>query len=585
MKENMWLELSLCLTQEQKLWSQQRQEGEPARELSQSTAGEVQGERLEIRSVDEIRGIESREGIDTSSSYQLWHLDGWFVSDGNKIVGPLSTAVVLKPPERLSNFRIVSRAGFNRWYHCEDLQACYLSLTKAHHSLDSNSCDSASAQSDHINNTDKDADKKAEYTSKHRPVSGAGDHEQPSFSENHQALRSGERAVSSGACDGGGIAPHEMAPDNIVPAQDPYERKTASQERVGGSGQSDDLGNEALKKRVLKDQKKSGHTRKKEDSSNPVFEESRTQNRHSREKIRATAELMTAATHWPGAAAREPMVIDLAPASESSDKNGPDDDENGYNVGKNEVGKNERSDHQPPRATTKNTQSSSGDDSAGPENHTKGTPLPSRSLSTTLSATLSATSPEPSLSASAIPSSPGASQGTLFFRSSGASSPGFSGRQLGGAGEDFHERYLYFKGSLRLGRLRSPLSVLGPTLTTAGLGCCVFAEKISEEVKWHGCGAGVSSAQGWQSHRIKIVRLAHKWCWPPLNMLLCAVPLLCLIRYLPLAREVKRIEEENGYSRTMMWVVVLCSLAPPLALAYLQQSLNRHWQLHLKYVS
>lgn len=144
------------------------------------------------------------------------------------------------------------------------------------------------------------------------------------------------------------------------------------------------------------------------------------------------------------------------------------------------------------------------------------------------------------------------------------------------------ENYLHFKGALRLGRKRYVLGVFMQTLCSLGISCFIFAEKMRSEIAWHLKGSPhAPNRRDHDLHRSDTKKRAHQI----LEMILCALPVLCVLRYLPLSHGVQLLERQNGYLHTHTSMTLLCCLFPPLALSYLQAGLNHHWHLHLKYIS
>jgi len=52
------------------------------------------------------------------------------------------------------------------------------------------------------------------------------------------------------------------------------------------------------------------------------------------------------------------------------------------------------------------------------------------------------------------------------------------------------------------------------------------------------------------------------------------------VAFYRLARLVREVERQNGYSSTKPWLIVVAACFPPLAVFLIQSAVNRHWNLH-----
>lgn len=122
--------------------------------------------------------------------------------------------------------------------------------------------------------------------------------------------------------------------------------------------------------------------------------------------------------------------------------------------------------------------------------------------------------------------------------------------------------YFLFQGRLRLGKLRRPwLQTLG-TLITGGLTFPFWASKVRKEVFWH---LGID---------------VYRERFPgPLRFL----PVLHVLNAGFLARDLRRMELQNGYKATSVSLAVALALIPPLYVLYVQKRLNRHWLSHVRH--
>ena len=313
-----------------------------------------------------------------SPALSPWRLDGWFMSNGEKVIGPLSTRSVLDPPEALKPFHLISRVGFSQWYHHQELVQCYLSLEQ------------------HF----------GERKNHHNPP------------------------------------PHSNPPPRSEEPPPPPE---------------------------------------------PNLQE----NTPPPSQLKARGELYTAASHVLPTPPR-PVIIDL---------------------------------------------------SSSEEDHTS----------------------KPKLISSLPPTSSAIPQNTT--------PPLLSSE----------ERYLFFKGALRLGRKRHVLNVFLQNLCTLGINGFIFAEKMSSEITWHLQGS--PKAPSTSSSTIQMdQKTLPSVLFSIFDILICALPCLCALRYLPLAKGIRHLEKQNGYQSTYLTTTFLSSFFPPLALSYLQGKLNHHWKLHLEYI-
>ncbi len=131
-------------------------------------------------------------------------------------------------------------------------------------------------------------------------------------------------------------------------------------------------------------------------------------------------------------------------------------------------------------------------------------------------------------------------------------------------GSQLDELYILLRSRLRLGQVRK--GALGPLLSwifTAGMGSIAAANRIHLEARFH--------LQG------DLVKLPHRWC--------AGLPIIAALSLVSLGKLILTLEEQNQYRATSPRVAGLLSIFPPLAIWYLQRSLNRHWYLHVVHAS
>ena len=125
-----------------------------------------------------------------------------------------------------------------------------------------------------------------------------------------------------------------------------------------------------------------------------------------------------------------------------------------------------------------------------------------------------------------------------------------------------HE-YFLLKSDIRLGKFRNPwlLGFLTVPLTL-GANWIAWYASASREIEFHRSGNNKSNY---------------------FAALLAIVPVLHIFMIYKLASSVRRIEEENKYKNTSPLLAAMFAIVPPFAAAYLQDCLNEHWLIHVKY--
>ncbi len=120
--------------------------------------------------------------------------------------------------------------------------------------------------------------------------------------------------------------------------------------------------------------------------------------------------------------------------------------------------------------------------------------------------------------------------------------------------------YLDVKSKLRLGTRLNPFSLAFVALPlTLGLYVTSWYRTIVAELLFHVSGE-------------------YKNTLPDAH--LSWLPGAHFVAFHRLARLVREVERQNGYSSTRPWVIVLAACFPPLAVFLIQLAVNRHWNLH-----
>ncbi len=127
---------------------------------------------------------------------------------------------------------------------------------------------------------------------------------------------------------------------------------------------------------------------------------------------------------------------------------------------------------------------------------------------------------------------------------------------------DFNQQYLQVFSRLRLGRITN--LILGPLVyvpLTLGGYWWAWMMTASQEVSWH---LNASS-------RMNFV----------VPMWTCIVPGAHLVVAFLLARMVRQMEQQNGYSTINLVFATVAAIFPPLYMIIIQSALNKHWRLHV----
>ncbi len=125
-----------------------------------------------------------------------------------------------------------------------------------------------------------------------------------------------------------------------------------------------------------------------------------------------------------------------------------------------------------------------------------------------------------------------------------------------------HVDLFILRSTLRLGFYRSPASIFFSFFYTFGFSWISWFEETWREVIWH-------LSEKHPDKNFPDVRWAK-------------IPFVHTYMTFQFAKLVREIEIQNQYELTSPWLATLLSLCPPLCMIYLQQNVNRHWELHLK---
>ncbi|MCX6124434.1 MAG: hypothetical protein NTV34_06750 [Proteobacteria bacterium] len=128
----------------------------------------------------------------------------------------------------------------------------------------------------------------------------------------------------------------------------------------------------------------------------------------------------------------------------------------------------------------------------------------------------------------------------------------------------FHAQYLLVSSRLRLGKPRSSFvgAFIFTPLTLFGY-WAAWLSRASEEVTWHVTGEH-------KSHM-------------PLPIWMCLIPGLHLLFAFKLAKMVRAMEQQNGYTTISPWFTASMGIFPPFYIQLIQDALNRHWRLHVNH--
>ena len=128
------------------------------------------------------------------------------------------------------------------------------------------------------------------------------------------------------------------------------------------------------------------------------------------------------------------------------------------------------------------------------------------------------------------------------------------------------QEYFLAQPRLRLGKLRNPwLSAFVALPLSVGVYWSLWFAATTQEMRFHSQIAG-----HWEKAS-------------PFPALLAMIPLLHMYMIYRLAKQLVAMEEQNKYRYTSPILAVSLAILPPLAMAYLQHALNRHWLLHAKH--
>jgi hypothetical protein len=125
-----------------------------------------------------------------------------------------------------------------------------------------------------------------------------------------------------------------------------------------------------------------------------------------------------------------------------------------------------------------------------------------------------------------------------------------------------HE-YFAMKKQMRLGKLRNPwFSGFLAVPLSVGLFWYFWFRDTAREVSFHGTNVDKSGL-------------------PP--AILALIPGIHIFMAYKLGAAVRFMEEQNKYKQTSPWLAAMFSIIPPFAVAYLQDAMNNHWMMHVKY--
>ncbi len=124
--------------------------------------------------------------------------------------------------------------------------------------------------------------------------------------------------------------------------------------------------------------------------------------------------------------------------------------------------------------------------------------------------------------------------------------------------------YFHVKSRLRLGTIRNPwASAFTGGVLTLGLSCPFHYNEMASEIAFH--------TKSQSDHKLG-------------PGFLVLVPIVQVWMIWHLAKQVQALEQQNSYRSVSIILAMFLSFCPPLALAYLQSEVNRHWLLHARQV-
>ncbi len=124
--------------------------------------------------------------------------------------------------------------------------------------------------------------------------------------------------------------------------------------------------------------------------------------------------------------------------------------------------------------------------------------------------------------------------------------------------------YFQVKSRLRLGTIRNPwASALSTGILSLGLACPYYFGELASEIAFH--------TRSESEHRLG-------------PAFLVLIPIVQFWMIWRLAKDVQSLEKQNGYQSVSVALATFLGFFPPLALAYLQSEVNRHWLLHARQV-
>jgi len=126
------------------------------------------------------------------------------------------------------------------------------------------------------------------------------------------------------------------------------------------------------------------------------------------------------------------------------------------------------------------------------------------------------------------------------------------------------QEYATLRGRLRLGEARSPWLVgFGLFPVSIGAYWGIWFTDATREVSWHLNNSSDLTGMPAPSFAwIPLVHIYMAWC---------------------LAKMVREMERQNGYSNTSPALAAMFALIPPFAMIYLQECMNQHWWLHVRH--
>ena len=140
---------------------------------------------------------------------------------------------------------------------------------------------------------------------------------------------------------------------------------------------------------------------------------------------------------------------------------------------------------------------------------------------------------------------------------------------------DENQLYITLKGKLRLGQIDNCLASFVFNIFTLGINIYSTLKKMKSEIYWY--------SDLYESNTSNKILKIFKLISTPFYIFLCMMPIISAPMYYSCARRINKLQISADYKdRCSLVIVLMLSLLPPLALAYLQYHLGNYWKFRLK---